>query len=353
MAESVKWKILPFFIPLEGCRQSCIYCDQRALSGRIRGPRVEEIAAAIAAWREESPPEVAFYGGSFSALSRGKQSYYLAPATLALAKGQISGIRISTRPDCLDNDRLDFLIRAGVNTIELGIQSFDNQVLLASERGYDRETALAACRLVQSKGLKLGIQLMPGLPWDKLSLASALTAAGLLPQSVRIYPTVVLKDTELAKAWQQGLYQPLDLAEAVRLCRDIWAIFEAAQIRTIRIGLNPLEDESKVLAGPYHPAFGHLVKSALKLEQIRHLLAEEPKDQELCLLLPKQDLSRVIGHKQSNWQALVQDYPRLYREIAEKLPGGTVALMNGKALSWQEFICIYDLGVKTIYAKKL
>ncbi|MCL1874560.1 MAG: radical SAM protein [Clostridiales bacterium] len=348
MAESLNWKILPFFIPMEGCRQNCIYCDQRAISGRARGPRAEEIAAAIAAWREESPPEVAFYGGSFSALSREKQSYYLAPATLALAKGQIRSIRISTRPDCLDNDRLDFLIQAGVNTIELGIQSFDDQVLLASKRGYDRKKALATCRLVHSRGLNLGIQLMPGLPGDKQSLASAQIAAALLPQSVRIYPTVVLKDTELAKAWQQGLYQPLNLAEAVRHCRDIWAVFEAAQIKTIRIGLNPLEDESKVLAGPYHPAFGHLVKSALKLEQIRHLLAGEPKDQVLNLLLPKQDLPRLMGHKQANWQDLMRDYPLLHRKTAKELQPGTVALKDGKILHWQEFAEIY---AKKLYAR--
>lgn len=285
-----KRQIMPFFIPMEGCKNACVYCDQQAISGASQSPEAEEIAGALSCL---GPGifEVAFYGGSFTALPLSRQAYYLQAVAPFLASGKVAEIRISTRPDCISREGLAFLKQQGVSRIELGVQSFDDGVLAASGRLYTGDEAAAACRLVKEAGLALGIQLMTGLPGDSpsLALASAFRALSLQPQLARLYPTLVLPHTPLAVRWQQGRYVPQTLEEAVPLARDIYACFKHQGIPLVRMGLNPSAQlEAAVLAGPYHAAFGHLVRCSLKRAELTAFFAAHPGDYQELLVHPKE-----------------------------------------------------------------
>ncbi|MGI5891394.1 MAG: elongator complex protein 3 [Bacillota bacterium] len=347
MLKKAKNTILPFFIPMQGCPHQCIYCDQTAISGYKQGPDQADIAEAVARC-DHDIPELAFYGGSFSALPKQKQEQYLSFAQPYLADGRIKSIRISTRPDYIDEQELDFLAAYGVNTIELGIQSFSDQVLRASGRGYDSDTAKRAAHLILEKGFILGLQLMTGLPQDdiKQSLFSAREAVKIRPAMVRIYPTLVLRHTPLALLYENGQYRPQTVEEAVRVCRDMAAIFALADIPVIRIGINPSADvEAALLEGPYDAAFGHLVRSALKKQQLITAITLAgfwPQD----IYIPKRQLPESIGHHKSNklWlQEKSGQRPRFHAD--DKLSENAIAIAKDSqkfVLSYKEFLQIYE-----------
>lgn len=322
-----KRHILPFFIPMEGCPHQCIFCDQKSLSGQEKTPSLSAIREAALASRD-SEMQVAFYGGSFSALPRVRQEAYLSAVREALETGSIASIRISTRPDYIDEWELDFLVGYGVRTIELGIQSFDAGVLKACGRFYSPERAKEACLLVKEKGFELGIQLMTGLcgsDYDK-DLASAKATVAIKPDMVRIYPTLVLQDTPLAELWRKGWYIPQTLDEAVACCRDMAALFADANIPIIRMGINPSpQTEKALLDGPYHRAFGHLVRCALKREQLR-LLMRHVREKQGEILLPQADLTLAVGYEKAGEKWLRENFgSNLRLGIKEDLPGGSVA----------------------------
>ncbi|MEG2213861.1 MAG: hypothetical protein RRY35_08205, partial [Clostridiales bacterium] len=239
----------------------------------------------------------------------------------------IGGLRISTRPDCVEKEELLFLAQRGIRTIELGIQSFDDQVLQQASRGYTGREAAEACRLVQRHGFRLGIQLMTGLPGDDRSKALATMAetVSLAPELIRIYPTVVLAHTPLAVLWQQGAYRPQTVMEAAELAADLLAMAEARDLRVIRLGLNPsIETKQAVVDGPYHPAFGQIVKARLKLLQIKMLLQNVICEQALTLYYPRRELPLLAGQKNVQLLALYREYPALTLAAAD-LPAGELA----------------------------
>ncbi len=338
MANLPKRKILPFFIPMEGCPNACIFCDQRAISGEKASPLLKQIEEQIAALPADFGGEIAFYGGSFSMLPPSRQQQYLNTAAAALDYGKLSLIRISTRPDGVDSDELDFLAAGGVKTIELGIQSFDDDVLKRSNRGYSAEQATDACKRIKDRGFNLGIQLMTGLPGDnrQKSLASIWQSRGLAADMVRIYPTVVLQNTPLATMYQRGEYRPQTLDEAVTLCRDMAAVCIDAEIALIRLGLNPsTSTAAAVIDGPYHPAFGHLVYSALKLQQMEMAIARGGRANQL--FYPPADAALVSGQNGDNRNLLQQKYPQL-RLLSDKyLQLGAVATA-GTIYNYRQFI---------------
>lgn len=296
-----KKQILPFFIPMEGCKYRCIYCNQQAISGHLESPLKETIQKDLASWSEDSPCEAAFYGGSFSLLPREKQGYYLDAVAPFMDEGRVSSIRISTHPRGISRANLAFLKEKRVKTIELGIQSFDEHVLLESGRGYGGTYAFGACQAVKKGGFELGIQLMTGLPGDSpaKALLSAVTAIELAPAFVRLYPTVVMPDTPLAKLWAAGQYKPQSEESAVALCADIYSLFRQAGIPVIRMGLNPSENlADQVLDGPYHPAFGYLVMCRLKKAQIEYFRQSDFGSYE-ALAVPENGLPLVTGDKKS------------------------------------------------------
>jgi len=264
-------KILPIFIPHLGCPFNCVYCDQHLITKTIHinpkeiAKRIENFCRKNAAIENK---EIAFFGGTFTNLSIEKQNELFDLTKPFLA--QISGIRISTRPDFIDDNILKFCKENKVKVIELGIQSFSDDVLSASKRGYNAETAISACNLIKKHNFKLGIQLMPGLPdlSEKSIKETVKTTIRIQPDFVRIYPTIVLKNTVLEKWYKEQKYLPLTIEKAIEIVSEMKLEFDKNKIKIIKIGLHSDIDTNSIVAGPYHPAFGELVNSNILLIKI-------------------------------------------------------------------------------------
>jgi len=332
---SARKNILPFFIPMEGCKHNCIFCDQRQISGRVKSPTPAEIRAELALFSSKIT-EVAFYGGSFTGLSQEKQRQYLQAVNQANTQEQIA-LRLSTRPDCIDEENCRLLLNYGVKTVELGIQSFNDDVLRAAGRGYQKEVVVPAVRLLRRFGFAVGIQLMTGLPGqtEEISLVDGQQAAELA-DFVRIYPTVVIEGTPLSELYRRGLYEPQTVEEAVEVAAKMVVVFQRLQIPVVRLGLNPTAKLAQVVvAGPYHPAFGHLVYCRLKLRQA--LVVLQKLDKPLRISCPKADLPLLFGHKSENKRLLNENYPLLKITCDEALPLGALAV-EGYILPYKEFL---------------
>lgn len=333
--------ILPFFIPMEGCPHRCIYCDQVTISGHDNSPDSSEIREALDKFSPDPNAELAFYGGSFTCLPRERQLYYLEAAQDALSRGRIGGIRISTRPDAVDKETCDFLRSQGVVTVELGIQSFNDKVLQASLRGYDSSAALAGCWAVAESGLRLGVQLMTGLPGDnrEYDLASVDMAAKTGARLLRIYPTLVLEHTPLAALYRRGKYYPQELPEAVDTAAAMCMLAHNYHMTLIRVGLNPsAEVEAALVAGPYHPAFGGLVRESIRQGQLRELLSGMDNQDTAVLYFAKSELPLITGYKRQAAEKLAASYPNLLLSADPLLPPGTLRLFaNGTVTENTEY----------------
>lgn len=296
---------VPFFISHQGCPHTCLFCDQRTISGSSGNlPTAGEIRARVDLWRSTAggrPLEVAFFGGTFTALPEETQSELLAPLQPLLESGALASVRISTRPDNIDAGRVAWLSDRGVRAIELGVQTTDDSVLSASGRGHSAADSLAAIRCIKNKGLHAGAQLMPGLPGDTpaSSLASLEQVIAAGADFLRIYPTVVLKGTGLARLYEGGGFTPLSLHRGVSLCALLLQRAMQAGIPVIRIGLQAdhgLDDKS-ILAGCWHPALGQLVRSRLYADLITCVVPPGVSVRVHCH--PKR-LSDVVGVKKCN-----------------------------------------------------
>jgi histone acetyltransferase (RNA polymerase elongator complex component) len=267
--------IVPVFIPNQGCPHRCVYCRQEDITGTggvVPGPpevrRIIDTAVRSKKFASAHDREIAFYGGTFTGLSPGAMEALLAAAFPRVADGSFHGIRVSTRPDALDEERLSLMKSYGVTTVELGVQSLHDDVLRRTRRGYLSEDVKTAADMLGRFGFRLGVQLMPGLPGDDSVrfLETVKRALELEPALVRLYPTLVIRGTVLAAWYRRGAYRPFSLEEAVGLCTEACIRFETAGVPVIRIGLlapDRLAAEGGILAGPWHPAFGFLVRSAV------------------------------------------------------------------------------------------
>lgn len=311
---------IPIFIPHLGCPYDCIYCDQKIIANQTAVPARHQVAAIIEQHLSTIPGdgciEVGFFGGSFTAIDPFLQEDYLRQVQPYLAQGRIGGIRISTRPDCIAGENLDMLARYGVTMIELGVQSMDEAVLAASGRGYGPGDVRTSCNLIQARNFQLGIQLMIGLPADNQArdIATAVEIAGIGPQTVRIYPTLVLTGTHLAALYEQGRYMPLQLQEAVHICKEMFLVFDRCNIPVIRMGLYPGEELRRpgvVQAGPFHSSFGELVEQMVFREQacsaVRRYWSCFGAESSLCIYVHDRDLSKMLGHRRQNFQYLCQN----------------------------------------------
>ena len=293
------------FVPHLGCPHRCIFCDQHAISGQGTPITPEEIVSAcrIAA---DSPhavknSEIAFFGGSFTAVNRATQEMCLQAAAPFLGTS-FSGIRISTRPDAIDEETLRFLKARGVTAIELGAQSMDETVLVKNERGHTPADTANAARLIKAFGFSLGLQMMTGLygSSDETDLFTAQALAALAPDTVRIYPTVVLKGTRLAALYEEGAYIPPTLSQSVALCAKLLLFFYDRNIPVIRLGLHAGADvEKQYVAGPYHPAFRELCENEIYKEKISSLLSPLPPGAYTVCVAPGH-ASKAAGQKRSN-----------------------------------------------------
>ncbi len=259
------------FVPHNGCPYRCSFCDQCEITGTQKQPTAEDVTKAIEIARtslgeETQKAEVAFFGGSFTAIDRSYMENLLKAAFPAVAGGEFAGIRISTRPDAVDAPVLDTLKNYGVTSIELGAQSMDNTVLDANHRGHTAEDVVSASERIKDKGFSLGLQMMTGLymSTDECDRQTAADLAALKPDTVRIYPTVVLKNTELYRRYISGEYHPQTVEEAVMLCTELLQMFEAKNISVIRLGLHDSDSlRENMVAGAFHPAFRELCESEI------------------------------------------------------------------------------------------
>ncbi len=316
--------VIPVFIPHMGCPHQCAFCNQTTLTPKAGQalPATEEIHQTIdqylAFQGKRERVELAFYGGNFLGLAPHQITVLLQAVTPYLNDKQIHGIRFSTRPDTITPETLDLIREFPVCLIELGIQSMSDTVLSAANRGHTAQQARDAMDAINAAGIPLGVQVMVGLPRDtrQTMLATARTLVEYHPKTARIYPLLVLAHSPLALAHGNGDYAPLSLETALDVTKALYPLFTQAGTRVIRMGLQAsdfMEDRLKVIAGPWHPAFGHLVFCALALDEILYqinTLSPAPGDT-VTLLFHPSDQSRIRGDKNTNLTHLQTQYPHL------------------------------------------
>jgi len=272
-----------------GCPHKCVFCNQSAITGvKQKIPFPEEISLHINRFLNykggnRSTVQISFFGGNFLGLKIDLIKSLLREATKFVIEGSVDSIRFSTRPDTIDCERLDILKEFPVTTVEIGVQSMDDKVLLLSGRGHTSSDTEKAVGILKKNNYEIGLQMMTGLPGDKGagSLYSAKRIAALSPDFVRIYPTLVLKNTILSRWYEEGKYTPLSIEKSVTLVKDIYLIFREKRIKVIRMGIQAsehFERQATILAGPYHPAFGHLVHSKIFLDKVSSIIESEEID---------------------------------------------------------------------------
>lgn len=271
----MKHSNIPIFIPELACPHQCIFCNQAKISGQQVIPQPEDIPSIVDTYlntmNDGREVEIAFFGGSFTGIPLDLQERYLQKAYKYLQEGKICGIRLSTRPDYINPRVIDLLKRYGVTTIELGAQSTNDDVLMASGRGHKSDAIRQAADMIHSAGFHLGLQMMIGLPHDtyERSRQTVDDIISLGADNTRIYPTLVIKGTQLAKLFELGRYTPLDLDTAVAWAKDFYLRFESAGLTILRVGLHASEElthEKSLLAGPYHKSFKELMMTKIWAE---------------------------------------------------------------------------------------
>ena len=301
-----KIAIFPVFLPFSGCVKRCVFCAQETQSGRPQ--RAVECALAEAGRqlslvksRAESRPELAFFGGTFTALSAKERAMCLEFYSYWRNKGVVQGLRCSTRPDAVNLTLLGELREKGMTTVELGVQTFSSDALARSGRGYDAETAIAAANMVRNAGMTLGLQLMPGMPGvtPETARRDMERAVGLRPRWLRLYPCLVLANTDLEAWWRQGRYEPWEFSETLSFLAD--ACLEAWRmgVRVIRMGLAPEDDlKANVLAGPWHPSLGSMARGLALARYLKEKIGETGlAGARLCLWAPRRFQGEFWGYK--------------------------------------------------------
>lgn len=313
---SARESIIPVFVPHLGCPNDCVFCNQRRISGSTMPATPDDVEKAIsnaaALPRTGVKRQLAFYGGSFTAIPAAEQTALLAAAKAHLDTGEIDAIRLSTRPDAIDEAILKRLKYYGVETIELGAQSMCDEVLSLSGRGHTAADVEAASKMIKAAGFRLILQMMTGLPGDtkERSIETAKKIIALAPDGMRVYPTVIVRDTALFDLWQAGRYKEHSVEEAVDWCTALVPLFEGAGIPIIRLGLNPTEELSGGAAagGAYHPALGELVKSRLMLYRAREALAGVQPGAAVVLGTEAGRISQLVGQHRCNVAALTVEF---------------------------------------------
>ena len=301
------------FVPHIGCPHKCSFCNQFLITGQIEAPTVKDVKEAVitaiqSKGYDPKNTELAFFGGSFTAIDRDYMLSLLKAGYTFVKDGKISGIRISTRPDAINNEILEILKTHSVTAIELGCQSMVDSVLSLNDRGHTVTDVLKAAELIKEKGFSLGMQMMTGLygDTDEGAITTAKMIANIGCNTVRIYPTIVFKGTKLHNLYKGGKYAPQSLESAVELTAKLLKIFEDANIKVIRTGLHTL-DEQGMVAGPWHPAFGELCESKKMLNQVLEIIKIKkiPKGN-IVIKVPKGYTSKMVGQKKANVEILAK-----------------------------------------------
>lgn len=358
MSTAEKPLIVPLFIPHVGCPHQCVFCNQKTITGReerpLDGAAMEAAVDEYLGYAKKSGREVqlAFYGGTFLGLPESIAFPLLREAKRLVAEKKITGIRFSTRPDTITEETLDRLSGIPVAAIELGVQSMDDGVLAKAGRGHTACDTERAVYLIRKRGRKqgergrkpgqLGLQMMTGLPGDsgREALETGERITLLAPDFVRIYPTLVLPKSPLADLYENGRYRPQSLSDSVALVKRLYLKFRKRRIPVIRMGLQAQESlsaPSGMLAGPYHPAFGHLIFSALFRDMAEKLLTEDPPTARspLTIQVHRRSISKMRGQANANiaWLAEKFHLSRIRVTPAPDLSEEMIAI-DGNRISW-------------------
>lgn len=328
--------IIPIFIPHYGCPQKCIFCNQIHITGRdcpsLSAPWVvAAIREGLNRKRKSSRTEtqVAFYGGTFTGLDSSLQEEILSAVLPFWEEGKVHSIRLSTRPDYIDPERISVLKRYPVKTVEVGIQSMSDDVLLRTRRGHNSMDNLRAVRLLKEARFQVGAQIMIGLPGeDQGSLLSTLEPLFTQkPDFVRIYPVLVLKATVLASLYRAGSYRPLTLSRAVELCRDLFVLCRERGITVIRMGLQAdAVLEENIVAGPYHPAFGQMVLAEVLKKEILKKLQDFRGSGAVKIRVSPSAVSLLMGFKK-----------RVLNDLRSESRISSLKILTDQRLGWEEF----------------
>ena len=294
---------ISIFVPHIGCPNKCSFCNQCHISGAVLAPTPEDVKSAVLVATNSKNycsknTEIAFFGGSFTAIDREYMLSLLEAAKPFVKEGKVSGIRVSTRPDAINEEILKLLKEYGVTAIELGAQSMSDKVLGMNNRGHKSEDVKTASKLIKDFGFSLGLQMMTGLYGsdDDTDIFTARELIKLSPDTVRIYPTIVLKDTRLAELYSNGEYIPQTVDNAAILCGKLLNMFNEANINVIRLGLHSIEDGT-FIAGPWHPAFSEICQSKMFFEKAVSRMNGKGK---YIIFVDKSSVSKMIGQNREN-----------------------------------------------------
>jgi histone acetyltransferase (RNA polymerase elongator complex component) len=332
MSNPLRHYHIPIFIPDYGCPVRCIFCNQKTITSTVTIPTISEVQAHIDTWLKTIPPadshiEIAFFGGNFTGIPEVAQQAYLEAAYPYIQQGKVHSIRLSTRPDAISEEILLRLKKFGVQGIELGAQSMSNKVLLAVGRGHTAEDTIRASALILKHGFTLGLQMMVGLPGDdaETALKTAQQIIDLGAHETRIYPLLVIKNTELENQYRQGLYTPLTLEEAVNQTAPIYELFEKNKVVILKVGLHPSEgfnSGEELIAGPYHPNFRELVLSKIWSDRLEKELAEGGSGQKIQITVNPQDINAAVGFGGVNKKALLRRFASVEYKQDKNIPKG-------------------------------
>jgi histone acetyltransferase (RNA polymerase elongator complex component) len=312
--------IIPLFIPQRGCPHQCVFCNQRAITGAAaKIPTANQIRDDVKrfltyAGKRYSTIQISFFGGNFLGLGKSAVMHLLRTAAAFVPHQDVHNLRFSTRPDTVSPGALDWIERFPVSTVEVGAQSMNDRVLETAGRGHTAATTTAAAALLKERGYRVGLQMMVGLPADDAAgaMETARQLADLEPDFVRIYPTLVLKGSPLARLFRGGKYRPLPLEDCIALVKKMYLFFKGRHIPVVRMGLQAsdgLTDSGSLLAGPYHPAFGHLVHGAIVFDAVSAALRRMEKPaQALTIITHPHMVSRVQGLNKQNLRHLKTDF---------------------------------------------
>ncbi len=314
--------IIPIFVPHLGCKQCCTFCDQKTISGETKQVTADDVRNTIEYYlknfKNDNYVEVAFFGGSFTAIPIETQKELLEAVQPYIKDKKVDSIRLSTRPDAIDKNILKMLKKYHVKTIELGVQSSNNYILERCKRGHTFEDVKKASKLIRKYRFKLGHQMMIGLPesTEKDDIKTAEDIIKLKPKLVRIYPVLVIKGTGLEREYRNKEFIPLTVGQAVERSKEILRLFAKKNIQVIRIGLqntetiaDPKNKDSEVVAGPYHPAFGQLVEDSIWYDKIVYEIKKiNAKVIRVEIEANSQNINNIIGHKKENINKLKDTY---------------------------------------------
>lgn len=329
MANKLRHFNIPIFIPELACPHQCVFCNQDKITGKIKSPEAEEVRGIIDQYLSTIDPsnsfiEVAFFGGNFTGIPIDEQIKYLEIVKPYIEKGIIKGIRLSTRPDYINQDILNILKDFHVKIIELGAQSFDEEVLIKSGRGHKVEDTISASKLIIENGFELGLQMMVGLPGDSLDKAinTSKRIVELKASNTRIYPALIIKGTKMEEMYNQGKYSPLSMQDAILWSKEVYKKFEENNIAILRVGLHPSEgllNGCDLIAGPFHNSFRELVLTELWNEEFNSISNKE--DNHLTIVVPFNQINYAVGYRKKNKIKLEEKYKSVKFVGSENLKG--------------------------------